>query len=72
MLIEIRKDEYQEFVGIVGFLEESLAFIPASPEGDSIEGRLMKIIQSLIEKDQETTRKDAEIDRVKSLKEILQ
>ncbi|KAF9908964.1 hypothetical protein EC991_009264 [Linnemannia zychae] len=49
-----------------GFLEESLAFIPASSEGDPIEGRLMKIIQSLIEKENETTRKDAEIERLKS------
>ncbi|KAG0279796.1 hypothetical protein BGZ95_000201 [Linnemannia exigua] len=71
---EIRKDEYQEFVGIIGHLEDSLSFIPAS-KGGPIEGRIMTIIQSLIQKEDEAKQKEDEMtqknDEIKRLKSEL-
>ncbi|KAG0381049.1 hypothetical protein BGX24_000027 [Mortierella sp. AD032] len=71
---EIRKDEYQEFVGIIGHLEDSLSFIPAS-KGDPIEGRIMTIVQSLIQKEDDAKQKEDEItqknDEIKRLKSEL-
>ncbi|KAF9149072.1 hypothetical protein BG015_009157 [Linnemannia schmuckeri] len=42
-------------------LEESLAFVPASPEGGPIEGRLLTLINSLIKNEADTKKKDADI-----------
>ncbi|KAF9550415.1 hypothetical protein EC957_000717 [Mortierella hygrophila] len=58
---EIRKAEYQEFVGIIGHLEESLAFIHTSSEGGPIEGRLQTLINGLMKNEADTRKKDAEI-----------
>ncbi|KAF9146720.1 hypothetical protein BGX30_010782 [Mortierella sp. GBA39] len=58
---DIRKAEYQEFVGIIGHLEESLAFIHTSSEGGPIEGRLQTLINGLMKNEADTKKKDAEI-----------
>ncbi|KAK5827974.1 hypothetical protein F5H01DRAFT_409678 [Linnemannia elongata] len=58
---EIRKAEYQEFVGIIGHLEESLAFIHTSSEGRPIEVRLHALINGLIKNEADAEKKDAEI-----------
>lgn len=61
--LEIRKAEYQEVVGIISHLEESLAFITPSPEGGPIEGRLLTLISALSKNDADTKEKDVEITR---------
>ncbi|KAF9292682.1 hypothetical protein BGZ88_006254 [Linnemannia elongata] len=58
---EIRKAEYQEFVGIIGHLEESLAFIHTSSESRPIEDRLQALINGLIKNEADAEKKDAEI-----------
>ncbi|KAG0317855.1 hypothetical protein BGZ97_004787 [Linnemannia gamsii] len=58
---EIRKAEYQEVVGIIGHLEESLAFIAPSPEDGPIEGRLLTLINALSKHDADTKEKDTDI-----------
>ncbi|KAG0287867.1 hypothetical protein BGZ96_008272 [Linnemannia gamsii] len=73
---EIRKAEYQEVVGIIDHLEESLAFITPSPEGGPIEGRLLTLISALSKNDADTKEKDVEITRkdveIKHLKAELE
>lgn len=59
--LEIRKAEYQEVVGIIGHLEESLAFIAPSPEDGPIEGRLLTLINALSKHDADTKEKDTDI-----------
>ena len=63
--LEIRKAEYQEFVGIIGHLEESLAFIHTSSEGRPIEDRLQTLINGLMKNEADTKTKDAEIKNVR-------
>ncbi|KAF9921659.1 hypothetical protein FBU30_008286 [Linnemannia zychae] len=63
---ELMKQEYSEFVGILAHLEESLAFIPRSPEGGPIEGRLLTIIQSFMQRDSEMAKKEAEMKHLKA------